>query len=114
MPPRIFSRYQFCVSFRDPVTGLLMLSDRDPFPFAPFPDNHQVTARNGDTLWNLANRYFKPLPDAALLWWIIADFQPDPIADPTIALQVGRVIHIPSVRTVETEIFSATRQQVGV
>lgn len=112
MPPQVNSRYQFCAAFADPVTGKLMLTDREPFRFAPFADNRQHLVTGSDTLGKLAARYFAPIPDAALLWWIIADFQPDPIFDPTIALEPGRVLTIPSLQTVLTEVFDESRRDL--
>jgi hypothetical protein len=44
------------------------------------------------------------------LWWVIADFQPDPVHDPTLSLEPGRVLVVPSIRTVQEEIFSETRR----
>jgi len=112
MPPQLYSRYQYCASFTDPVTGKLLLTDREPFRYAPFADNRQHLVRQGDSLPKLAARYFSPIPDAALLWWIIADFQPDPIFDPTIVLEPGAALIIPSVRTVLTEIFDESRRDL--
>jgi hypothetical protein len=112
MPPQLYSRYQFCAAFADPVTGKLVLTDREPFRFAPFADNRQHQVTSTDTLGRLAARYLAPIPDAAQLWWIIADFQPDPIFDPTIVLEVGRMLTIPSVRTVLTEIFDESRRDL--
>ena len=42
---------------------------------------------------------------------MIADFQPGPIHDPTLALDVGRALVIPSVRVVTEEILSEQRRQ---
>ncbi len=42
---------------------------------------------------------------------LIADFQPDPIHDPTLSLEVGRVLVVPSLRTVTEEVFSEKRRQ---
>lgn len=110
MPPRLFSRYQFCSTITDPATGKLILTEREPFTYAPFSDNVQHTVIEGDTLWSLAQRYFSAMKDAANLWWVIADFQPTPILDPTIKLEVGSVVVIPSVRTIQTEIFDEARR----
>ncbi|MCZ2110357.1 MAG: hypothetical protein LC118_12450 [Dehalococcoidia bacterium] len=52
----------------------------------------------GDTLEGLAGRYFAPLPRACGFWWVLADFQPDPIVDPTLELDVGRRLVVPSLR----------------
>lgn len=111
MPPRSNSRHQFSLGLTD-TNGRLYLSDRDAYRFQSLPDNVQHVCIDGDTLQGLARRYFAPIPDAALLWWIIADFQPDPIIDATIALVAGQTLVIPSLRTVQQAIFSPTRAQV--
>ena len=49
----------------------------------------------------------------AALWWVIADFQPEPVHDPTRALEVGRVMFIPSERTLVEEVFSSRRRKTG-
>lgn len=109
MPPRRYSRYTFSSGILD-ESERLFLTDREPYRFRPLPDNRQHVVKEGDTLFSLAGRYFAPLPRPAGLWWIIADFQPDPIHDPTIALEVGRVLVVPSVRTVVEEVFSEKRR----
>jgi len=42
---------------------------------------------------------------------VIADFQPDPVHDPTLSLDLGRVLFIPSVRVVTEEVFAEARRQ---
>ena len=74
-------------------------------------DNRQHVVKEGETLFSLAGRYFAPLPRPAGLWWVIADFQPDPVQDPTLSLDVGRVVVVPSLRTVTELIFSETRRR---
>jgi hypothetical protein len=110
MPPRRFSRYTFCSAVLDDQERLF-LTDREPYRFRTLPDNRQHVVKEGETLFSLAGLYFSPLPRPAGLWWIIADFQPDPIQDPTLALDVGRVLVVPSLRTVTEEIFSEKRRQ---
>jgi hypothetical protein len=113
MPPRRFSRFTFSSAVLD-GDERLFLTDREPFRFQLLPDNRQHVVQQGETLFSLAGRYFVPLPRPAGLWWIIADFQPDPIHDPTLALDVGRGLLIPSVRVVTESILSeARRQEVG-
>jgi hypothetical protein len=115
MPPRVQSRHSFTLGFKDRLAGReeLQLSEREPFPFQLFDDNVQHVVGANETLGILAARYFASLSDPALLWWVIADFQPDPIHDPTVALAVGSVIIIPSVRTVTESIFSPKRRGEG-
>jgi hypothetical protein len=110
MPPRRFSRYTFCSASLDDA-GRLVLNEREPYRFQSFPDTRQHVVQQGETLFSLAGRYFAPLPRPAGLWWVIADFQPDPIYDPTVALELGRVLWIPSIRVITEEIFSEARRQ---
>jgi hypothetical protein len=114
MPPTLFSRYQFCVGFTDPTTGAFILNERVPFPYKAFADNRQHIVSGGDTLWGLAHRFFRGVTaNPAWLWWVIADFQPQPIIDPTIDLAPGQVIVIPSPSTLKHVVFSSRLQQTS-
>jgi hypothetical protein len=62
-------------------------------------------------LFDLAGQYFTPLPRACGFWWAIADFQPDPIIDPTLQLDVGRQLLIPSVRALTDVILGEQRRR---
>lgn len=110
MPPRRFSRFSFSAGVLDDA-GRLLLTEREPFRFRSLPDNRQHIVQQGDTLFSLAGRYFAPLPRPSGLWWVIADFQPEPIHDPTLALDLGRVLFIPSVRVITEEVFAEARRQ---
>jgi len=112
MPPRRFSRFTFCAAYLDD-DGRLVLTEREPFRFRAFADNRQHVVRAGETLFTLAGRYFAPLPRASGLWWVIADFQPDPIHDPTLSLELGRLVFIPSVRVLTEEVFSEARREAA-
>jgi hypothetical protein len=109
MPPRKGSRHALVVGQED-TAGKLELTEREPFRFRTFDDNRTHVVREGDTLHSLAARYFSGLARPAGFWWVIADFQPDPIVDPTIALETGRVLVVPSVRTLTEEILSEKRR----
>ena len=109
MPPRPGSRHSFTVGLRDDE-GRLYLSERVPFGYRDFPDSRVHIVSEADSLFTLAGRYFEPLPRACGLWWVIADFQPDPIFDPTLALDVGRRMVIPSVRVVTDVILADSRR----
>lgn len=110
MPPRKYSRHSFTSAIT--TSGEQLLSDPEPFKFEDLEDNRTVIVSGGDTLFTLAYQYFQGLPDPALLWWIIADFQPTPIHDPTIELAPGEVIVIPSLQTVLKRVFSETDRRV--
>jgi len=110
MPPRRFSRIEFTLGIRDDA-GRLLLTDREPFRFRPLPDNRIHEAKEGESLFTIAGRFFRPRPRAAGLWWIVADFQPDPILDPTLPIEPGRRVFVPSLRTVDEEILSERRRR---
>lgn len=115
MPPRKFSRHLFTYGFKDPddedADDVIQLTEREPFTFKNYPDNRIHTVVEGDTLHHLAARYFAPIDNPASLWWVIADFQPEPIDDPTIRLRLGSTLVIPSVRTVLEAVFSEERRR---
>lgn len=112
MPPRRFSRYTFSSAILD-ENERLFLTDREPFQYQPFSDNRQHLVQEGDTLFSLAARYFSPLPRPAGLWWVIADFQQEPIHDPTLLLPSASIIVVPSLRTVNELIFSEQRREAS-
>jgi hypothetical protein len=86
--------------------GNLYLDEREPLRFRDEPDNRFHTVKDGDTLWGLADLNFSKYKRPAGLWWIIAEFQPTPIVDPTIRLKAGSTIVIPSERLVSTRVFN--------
>lgn len=112
MPPRLFSRHTAVTQVnRGDTSRYVYLSDREKFRYQRFPDNIVHTIQAGDTLHRLAARMYAPLSDppefsAASLWWAIADFQPQPIHDPTIALRPGHALIIPSLRTLQDRILN--------
>ena len=114
MPPGRLSRHLFTVGIindSDP-TERLFLTSRVPFRFVNRRDNIQHIVSEGDTPWNLASRFYAPFPRPAGLWWVINDFQPQPIHDPTELLIPGSFIVLPSLRTVSEEIFSEDRRDL--
>lgn len=113
MPPRRHSRHTFAEG-----TQLLVLNDertflteREPFRFVQLADNRAHVVTRGNTLYSLAGRYFRGFFRPSGLWWIIADFQPQPIHDPTIQLTPGSVLFIPSRRTIDEEVFGEARRR---
>lgn len=104
-----YSRYLFCQGLTD-SGGRLFLSDRVAYRYVSRPDNRVHTVVEGDTLTSLADQYFQPLTDAWKLYWVIADFQPEPIIDASLRLAKGSNIVIPSVRLITEEIFNEARR----
>lgn len=103
--PRTGSRYAATIA-TEREDGVFVLDDRAPFRFHDRPDNRTHVVVHGDTLFHLAGRYFAPLPRACGYWWVIAEFQPEPIVDPTLELEVGRELLIPSIRVLTDEILA--------
>jgi hypothetical protein len=111
MPPRRWSRHTFTLAFRDEQDpDETQLTERTPFAYRELNDNVQHQVKEGDTLQTLAAKYFKGVDRSSQLWWVIADFQPDPIFDPTIKLTLGSTVVVPSMRTLSELIFSETRR----
>lgn len=114
MPPNIFSRYSFS-SAEENSAGKLVLSRRVPIRFQQRDDNRNRLVNEGDTVFNLASRFFARFTSRpAGLWWVITDFQPTPIHDPTIRLAAGSVIVIPSTRFVIEVVLNEGRLQEAV
>jgi hypothetical protein len=86
--------------------GNTLLTEREPFGFRRFADTIEHRVVEGDSLWGLAARYYVALERPAGYWWVLADFQPEPIVDPTLALEVGRVLMIPSLRVLTDVVLS--------
>jgi nucleoid-associated protein YgaU len=97
--PDAFSRYKFVAQVQDDSdTGNdeLFFGTRKPIQFVDSPDNTFHIVQGGDTLENIASRFFRGFPEPATLYWVIAEFQPIPIIDPTLRLQPNQMLIIPS------------------
>lgn len=111
MPPQPFSRHFFTSGVKD-VNDNLLLTERVPYRFQDFTDNRFYIVKAGDTLHTLAARLFDGVVgNPAGLYWVICDFQPEPILDPTLKLTPGRMLVIPSIRVLTEEIFSESRRE---
>jgi hypothetical protein len=110
MPPRSGSRFTFALGLRDDA-GRAFLSEREPYRYQPHADNRIHVVAHGETLFHIAGRAFAPLPRACGFWWAIADFQPDPILDPTLELEPGRQLVIMSLRVLTDVILGEARRR---
>lgn len=109
MPPQRMSRHSFCAGLTD-AAGAFFLEDAEPFGFQDFPDTVPHIVGSQDTLFTLAGIAYAVFERPAGLWWVIADFQPDPILDPFVKLVEGSTIYVPSVRVVQEFIFDDRRR----
>lgn len=108
------SRYFLSPLYKEPDTDALWAETQEPYRFARHPDTQIHIIKQGDTLWSLAAVYFRSLARAEAFWWVIADFQPDPIIDPTLELEPGRALYIPSPSVVRGQVLSETRREQDV
>jgi hypothetical protein len=105
------SRYRYNREYED-SSGFRYLDEREPFKYREEADNRFYQVRDGDSWWSLAHRFYgHAFPRAAGLWWIIAEFQPQPVADPTARLVAGTTVVIPSDRLVRNAVFSPERRE---
>ena len=112
MPVMVGSRYSFCTIVLDDE-GRQELTEREPYGYVALSDNRTHSVVQGDTLFALAGRYFAPLPRACGYWWAIADFQNPPIVDPTLRLDPGVILFIPSLRVLTDVILGENRRRTS-
>lgn len=83
--------------YRVSETGILYLSLPERMPHQERDDTQVHICKGGETLFSLANSYYRAVLDNPLIMApIIADFQDPPIVDRSVTLDRGKVILIPS------------------
>ena len=105
-----WSRYRYCTQYQDDDEKYY-LDEREPFRFREEADNRIHKAKAGDTWWGLAHIYFDGIPRKCGLWWLLCEYQPTPIIDPTIAIKEGELIIIPSLRVLRMLVFNQERRR---
>lgn len=105
-----FSRYAYCLQLED-NDGIKYLDEREPFRYREESDNRLYRTRAGDTWWGLAHIFFDGVERACGLWWVICDFQPTPVIDPTIIIEPNTLVVIPSLRLIRTQLFSTEQRR---
>lgn len=99
------SRYEHCVLSMD-NRGFLSIDERVPFRYFPYHDNRTYISILGDTWWGIAHLAFQGTVRPCGLYWLLCEFQPIPVLDPTLVIKQGTVIIIPSLRVLNLEVFS--------
>jgi len=110
MPPGQFSRHLLVTGLTRVTDGQRFLLDREPFRFVPRPDTRRIVAKGGDTWQSLAFEHLNPVSNAEQLWWVLTDFQPEPVLDPTIPPVPGTIIYIPAPEFVLSELWAESRR----
>lgn len=110
------SRYALASELRD-ASGFVIVDTPAPMRFRARPDTIVHRALATDTWYGLAARYYSGLhrrPEH--LWWVLCDFQPEPVLDPTIPPEPGEFVYIPAPAFVQGEVFalrSRATEEVG-
>lgn len=110
MPMFPWGRYRYCTQYTD-SDSVSYLDEREPFRYRDESDNRYHKAKNGDTWWGLAHMYFQGIPWQCRLWWLLCEYQPTPIVDPTLIIPEGTLVVIPSMRVVRDLVFSTERRR---
>jgi hypothetical protein len=113
MPALRNSRYQHSTTYTD-TAGRRFLTEPPLIPYVDSLENRVHVVRGGERLQDIAHQYFAALGDdvfpAAALWYIVAQFQPTPIIDPTLRLSPGLRLYIPSKAYVMSRVFDKSRR----
>ena len=113
MPALRNSRYQHSTIYTD-TAGARFLTEPPSLPYVDSVENRVHVVTGGERLQDIAHRYFKDIGDdtfpAAALWYIVAQFQPTPIIDPTLRLAEGLRLYIPSKGYVAQRVFDKSRR----
>jgi hypothetical protein len=97
----------------DTINGDRILLPGASYGYQDLDDNIQHVCSTGDNLIRIAiERYTGVIggDHPEIYYAYIGDFQPEPIHDPTINLEIGRTIYIPSSRTILNDIEDESRR----
>ena len=112
MPPTETSEGRFSSAIQDDE-GDVILTDPEPYLYRALSDNIEHVVTDGDTPERLAFAEYGRADYA----YLIRNFQrsamgePQPIVDPTIGLEPGSVVVMPSKRTLFEEILNESRRK---
>ena len=110
MPMFQWSRYRYCTQFTG-EDGVTYIDEREPFRYRDEKDNRFHRAKEGDSWWGLSHSYFQGVPRPSGLWWLLCEYQPTPVIDPTIIIPSNTLVIIPSARVLRMYVFSQQRRR---
>lgn len=102
------SRYRFSEVLVE-SDGAVWLGPPPPFEYREFSDTRVHRVTEGETLRQVAARYYAMRARPEQFAWVIADFQPEPIRDPFLPLEPERDLFVPSLRVLEELILAQSR-----
>jgi hypothetical protein len=103
-------RHARAIQFDD---GRIIFRLPERIPFEDRDDSILHISNGRERLWDLAQLYYgSEVRDAIDLWEVIAQFQPEPIQDPSIPLQAGLSVLIPSLEYIEDVAFGDSLSDV--
>lgn len=109
----VFSVYRHAYAIRKADTGEVFFRLPERMPFEERDDNILHIVQRGERLWDIAVRYFQGRRFRACdMWEVLANFQPNPIIDPTVLLRAGQVIYVPSDDYIEEVVFGPSLADV--
>lgn len=115
MPPVKHSRHQYTIGLTN-TAGETFLTDPVPVRYIESSDTIVHVVQEGERMENIAHRYYSvfetPTFPVAGLAWIIRDFQPVPIIDPTLKLKAGTKVYVPAPSFVQQRVFDERRRDV--
>lgn len=89
------SRYRLSFVVSDEVRGIRYnLLRRERVSFDSNAENRLYQAQSGENSFAVAAKHFRRYARPASLFWLVCEYQPTPILDPTTDLG-GRTIYIP-------------------
>lgn len=99
------SRYR-CAELIRTDAGKLKWDLRRRLEYMGHDDDIAYEVQPGDTWHILAYKFYGDEFGGADLWWVIADYQPEPVLDPTVMPTVGDILMIPAPNIVQDFILS--------
>jgi hypothetical protein len=108
--PSTLSVYRFCQAYEAP-DGRKYLTDIQPFLFEELTDTTPHVVVGEQRIEDVAAIHYQVYGEEAyLLGQVLAQFQPEPLFDPTVPLVAGSTVFVLSLRAIEERVFAESRR----